>query len=299
MRELSFIPPNGSLLNPRNQCTSPLPEKKFLLPYARAEYDEEEAPDTGSVSLLGLLREIPIFFDVKRNADLDAERQGVARPPLIEAMRERLLEASGREEEPVQEQMAALRYACALHHDHPKVALFQSMAGWADAPAWDATKAAACLLLTMWLKPPEDDATKVSARLTPGRVHSPSTLAELNTTSELKISDLEMILKHLQRHRLVSAAGAKKLSEVARELVLPPPPPPAPPRDEPVVSVDELLLRWFSAGVWGTWGYTEDRALLMSITSKFQPSVRPRSPSAKSPARSPEASPAARRPPRF
>jgi hypothetical protein len=151
------------------------------------------------------------------------------------------------------------------------------MIGWANEPAWDATKSAACLLLALWLRPPEDDVTKVSRGLLGGRA-TPSTLAELDVTAELRLNDVEVVLRHVQRHQLVSATGTKVLRDAAAAIVLPPPPPPAPPREAPAVSIDELLVRWFSPEVWGSWEYVEDRELLMTITEKFQQPVRQRSP---------------------
>jgi hypothetical protein len=274
-RELQRMPENDSLMNPRNQVTDPLPEKRFLLPFAHIERRESDATE-GPLSLLALLKQIPTLFDVKRNADLDAERRDVPRPALLDAVRAHLLEG-GEDEGAVRERLVSLRYACALHKAHPKVALFQRMIGWANEPAWDATKSAACLLLALWLRPPEDDVTKVSRGLLGGRA-TPSTLAELDVTAELRLNDVEVVLRHVQRHQLVSATGTKVLRDAAAAIVLPPPPPPAPPREAPAVSIDELLVRWFSPEVWGSWEYVEDRELLMTITEKFQQPVRQRSP---------------------
>ena len=82
---------------------------------------------------------------------------------------------------------------------------------------------------------------------------------------------MALILKHLQRKRLVSAKGAGVLAEEAAKLCLPPAEKDAA-QAEPVVDVDQLLLRWM--GVWGTWEWREDAQLLVSVLNKFQKPTR-------------------------
>ena len=83
---------------------------------------------------------------------------------------------------------------------------------------------------------------------------------------------MALILKHLQRKRLVSGKGAALLAAEAAQLVLPEREPPEPPREAPCVDVDQLLLRWM--GVWGTWEWREDAQLLVSVLNKFQKPTR-------------------------
>ena len=59
---------------------------------------------------------------------------------------------------------------------------------------------------------------------------------------ELKLSDVDLVLKHLQRKRLVNGKGASRLAEEASRLVLPRAA--ATDQSAPVVDVDALLLRW-------------------------------------------------------
>ena len=91
VRETRRLPPNGSLLNPRNQCTSPLPDRSLLLPYEYPPDDEEGGGGAKSVQTLRVLvAQLVPLFDVKRNADLVAERSGRPRPRLLDALREHL-----------------------------------------------------------------------------------------------------------------------------------------------------------------------------------------------------------------
>ena len=280
VRETKLIPPNSSLMNPRNQVTSPLPDKKFLMPYAITSSAAEApsgapAPGTPFMALQPLLAQMVEFFDAKRLADLDAERRNEPRPSLLQAVRAHL-SATGDSEDRVREQLAALRFGCGVHSQHPRVALFRAMAGWGeDGKAWEATKASACLLLMMWLRPPADDATKVSMRFAGADV---ARLLEAEQSSMLRLEDVDTVLEHLRRKRLVGASGVQKLRDAAAALHFESSAAAESSADQPaVVSVDAVLLRWMS--LWGSWDWTEDRDLLMSVIARFQ--GRPlRSPSA-------------------
>lgn len=284
IRAKGEVPPTHSLMNPRNQTTSPLPPKALLLPWMPDDAGGG-GPSAGGgassgfggashVAAKALLSMIPSLFDAKRVADYDAERRGEARPPLPLCVKAHL--ARSAPPEVVAEKMAALRLACALHASSPRVAIFQGMMGWGeDATPWDSTKAAACLLLMMWLKPPSDDATRVSQRFVSSE--QGSLLEADGYALELKLSDVDLILKHLARKRLVSGKGLRVLGEEASRMELPPPGPNEPPREAPCVDVDQLLLRWMS--IWGSWEWREDRDLLQSVIERFQ--VRSPSPGGK------------------
>ncbi len=258
------IPPPESLMNPRNQMTSPLPEKKAMLPYVQKTMPKLRAEgDLSSLGAKAVLSHIPELFEAKRTADWEAERNGKPRPPLIQAARAYLTLKGG--ETFAREQLAMLRYACALQSDRPKVALFQGMAGWDDtATPWDNTKAAACLLLMMWLQPPPDEALQVSRRFE-SRRRADEILDDLPV--ELRLSDVDIVVRHLQRKRLVSSVGGDVLREAALRLELPQAPPPAPQRAAPCVDVDQLLLAWMD--IWGSWEWKEDKDLLTSVIAKF------------------------------
>ena len=110
-------------------------------------------------------------------------------------------------------------------------------------------------------------------------------LLEDHMALELKLTDVDLVIKHLLRKRLVSQKGAKHLMEEALKLELPPPAANEPQREGPSVDVDQLLMRWMAG--WGSWDWKEDTALITSILSKFQP----RSPSKRSPQKKKAASP--------
>lgn len=258
------IPSSESLLNPRNQVTSPLPDKASLLPYPPSPKSKAAPGASAAANALGAaaaLKTLPELFDAKRQADYDAERSGAPRPSTLAAVKAYLAERHGPER--AREKIGSLRYACALHAHVPRVALFQGMAGWgADGTPWDATKCGAALLLMLWLQPPPDEALKVSRRFLGGESDDPEP-----TDVELKLSDARLVLTHLRRKRLVSEEGVGVLAAEAEKLVLPQLPPPAPQRDEPSVSVDQLLLRWMDT--WGSWTWSEDTAVLSSVLSAF------------------------------
>ena len=71
LKESTKLPPNGSLMNPRNQCTSPLPDKKLLLQHL----PKTNKDDAGILSLRGLVTQLVALFDAKRNADLEAAKR--------------------------------------------------------------------------------------------------------------------------------------------------------------------------------------------------------------------------------
>jgi hypothetical protein len=274
------IPPNHSLMNPRNQVTSPLPPKELLMPRMPDTSESVGAGGRGSNPLEGsaakaLVGLVPELLDAKRTADYDAERRGKPRPSLPVAVRAHLLRTCP-SAEGVTEKLAALRFACSAHAAIPRVAIFRGMMGWdREGVPWDNTKSAACLLLLVWLQPPADDATKVSRRFV-GK-EAAKALLEDDVGLELRISDVEEILKHLQRKRLVSQKGASVLAAEARALELPATEGGEASRDAPSVDVDELLLRWMR--VWGSWESNDERELLRSVVGRFKPQT-PRSKSA-------------------
>lgn len=273
VRAKGEVPPTHSLMNPRNQTTSPLPPKHLLLPWMPIESGEvggssgEDAAVAAARSdaAKALLAQIPELFDAKRMADYDAERRGESRPSLPSVVRKVFAQEAS--PEVVVEKLAAFRLACALHSASPKVAIFQSMMGWGeDGTPWDSTKAAACLLLMMWLKPPQDDATRVSQRFV--SAEQAALLQEDEFALEIKLTDVDLILKHLARKRLVGSKGLRTLAEEASRLELPPRGPNEPERETPCVDVDQLLLRWMS--IWGSWEWREDKDLLQNVIERFQ-----------------------------
>ena len=79
---------------------------------------------------------------------------------------------------------------------------------------------------------------------------------------------VDEIIKHLLRKRLVSAKGAGVLKEEAATLAveqqLPPASSSAP---ASAVDVEALLIRWM--GTWGSWEKSEEKQVLSSIINKF------------------------------
>ena len=276
VRAKNEVPPTHSLLNPRNQTTSPLPPKELLLPWMPGEGGGSGAGNAAPNAMQhgaakGLLNLIPELFDAKRVADYDAERRGDVRPSLPVAVRAHLSRTCT--PEVVAEKLAALRLACAMHSGVPRVAIFQSMIGWGeDLTPWDSTKAAACLLLMMWLQPPQDEATKVSKRFV--SAEQSSLLYEDAVALELRLTDVDLILKHLARKRLVSSKGLRTLAQEAAKLELPAAGVGEVIREAPSVDVDQLLLKWMS--IWGTWEWREDAELLHSVVHRFQVRSSPR-----------------------
>ena len=296
--EMKRVPPNGSLMHPRNQVTSPLPDKKLLMPY---DYDndsdvndDDDDDDSGAARLAALrvlVAKLDSICDMKRTADLEAERASRPYPRLPEVVRDYFARLAGPTATPdaLRASLAELRQECLAHVAHPKVDLFMQMVGWAmgGGEAWDATRTAACLLFMMFLSAPTDEATKVVQKVVPAgrrsppasRPRSPLEMGSSQTVShygpnqgvdaEVRLTDVEALLKHLHRQRLISSGAIRILRDAASMLVLPPPPPPAPPREFPAVSVDALLLSWMSS--WGSWDYREDRQLIAAITAKYQP----------------------------
>ena len=265
IRAKNEVPSTESLLNPRNQITSPLPPKEVLLPPWVAPKSAADANNPlQKAAAKALLSIVPDLFNIKRAADYDAERREEVRPDLPTVVKSHMRRKYG--QEAAAEKLVALRFACVMHAKSiPRVAIFQSMMGWGpDGLTWDATKTKACLLLMLWLQPPADEATKVSKRFVSQDVARQ--MIEDNIALELKLSDVDAVLKHLQRKRLISGKGATRLAEEAVKVVLPPDVATA--TDAPVVDVDTLLLRWM--GIWGSWEWKEDSQALVSILSKFQ-----------------------------
>ena len=271
-RAQSEVPPSSVLLNPRNQMTSPLPPKELLLPRMPPKENRAAHP-VGNSAAKAAIELLPELFEAKRSADAAAERKGLPRPSLPEAVKAHL--AKTHAPQLLRERLAALRFACGMYAPRvARVAIFQAMMGWTqEGRPWDNTKSAACLLLMLWLQPPQDDAAAVSRRFVTrdaGRG-----LADEQMPLELKLSDVDLVIKHLLRKRLVSPAGARALPRVAAALELPShedddaASAPPPPRAAPCVDVDQLLLKWMS--VWGTWEWRDDRELLQGVINRFQP----------------------------
>lgn len=211
-------------------------------------------------ALLGM---IPDLFDAKRNADADAERRGQARPDFPSVVKQHISNGYLKPNA-VAEKLVALRFAASSHRHVARVAIFSGMMGWDPhhPKPWDNTKAAACLLLMLWLQPQRvDEAAKATSKVT-------GVLVEEHVALELRLEDVDEIIKHLLRKRLVSAKGAGVLKEEAATLAveqqLPPASSSAP---ASAVDVEALLIRWM--GTWGSWEKSEEKQVLSSIINKF------------------------------
>ena len=231
-RAQSEVPPSSVLLNPRNQMTSPLPPKELLLPRMPPKENRAAHP-VGNSAAKAAIELIPELFEAKRSADAAAERKGRPRPSLPEAVKAHL--AKTHAPQLLRERLAALRFACGMYAPRvARVAIFQAMMGWTqEGRPWDNTKSSACLLLMLWLQPPQDDAAAVSRRFVTrdaGRG-----LADEQMPLELKLSDVDLVIKHLLRKARLARGRARSRGRRPRSNTLredddaasaPPPPPP-------------------------------------------------------------------------
>ena len=87
-RAKAALPETESLMNPRNQVTSPLPPREVLLPWVPARGESEATAKEnplGRGAAKALLVLLPELFDAKRTADLEAERRQESRPSMPSA----------------------------------------------------------------------------------------------------------------------------------------------------------------------------------------------------------------------
>jgi hypothetical protein len=213
MRELSNsvqLPPLYTLMNPRNQMTSPLPEKESLLPPSPRARREAEKAKMRPMGLGGLLRFISLCFDEKRsleNVIYRKERPPLGQPCTLIPIGKIISQALSREHgssEVCAEKLALLRLSCKSdvgHGSHPRVALFRYMAGLEETPSKvDPKQEYVCTQLLSWLniatsKPPAKDQRML-----------------------LLMKDVNMLVESLYRQRLVPNRAQIFLKNLALEV---------------------------------------------------------------------------------
>jgi len=230
-------------MNPRNQMTSPLPDKETLLPPSPRKKRAEEAAKTRHMALKDLLKWISVCLEEKRIQEAAKEKEegpsdiGVPRAPLVVPLAGVIRETLHREHGSADicaQALAQLRASCSdeVHGSHPRVSVFRRMAGWTPAERpWVAEQESACMHMCSWigiatLQPPDKEAVL-----------------------QLRMKDVNKVLDQLHRKRLLPPRARPFLHELATELVLP--------RSETrnstvqLVDADQLLRCWMDR--WGGW----------------------------------------------
>ena len=248
MQELSRsmeLPPIYSLMNPRNQMTSPLPDKETLLPPSPRKERKKHERKTRSLSLPTLLKFVAICFEEKRKMEAAVQKESGARigvdlpqasqrVPLLRVINDTLHREHG-SSVICAEKFQQLRVSCSKegHGEHPRIAVFRRMAGW-DAPEREmgSTQEMACVQLLSWLGIATNDPPDKDARMV------------------LRLKDVPKVLDHLLRVRFVPSHARPFLLDLANDLRLPRSELPRA-TDTPMVDADVLLWRWMEQ--WGGW----------------------------------------------
>ena len=247
MKELARsvqLPPLNSLMNPRNQMTSPLPDKDMLLPPSPRKKRAEDEVKTRPMYLPSLLKLIAICFEEKRAAEAAAQKEagpidmGPPQEPLCVPLMRIIEETLHREHGSSgisAEKLQQLRFSCTdeAHGLHPRVAVFRRMAGWDEGHEMDPVQEAACVALLSWLG---------IATLTP---------PEKDLRMMLRLKDINRILNHLHRVRLLPPRAREFFVEIAHDMRLSRSEMPRKWGDAQMVDADALIWRWIEA--WGGW----------------------------------------------
>lgn len=233
------LPPLNSLMNPRNQMTSPLPAKESLIPPSPRTKRLKEHVSMRTMQLPHLLKLVSICFEKKRVTELAMHRAAQARPgtprlgevaelvSLGTVVKDHLLKEHG-DANICEEKLTQLQHSCSVdkgHGSHPRIALFRRMASWdATEGALQPEQEIVCMRLLSWLgiaslQPPDRDRPKL-----------------------LRMSDAKTLVSHLFRLRLIPEKAKEYLIDRAAELREP---------DMPGVDADALL--WCFMECWGGW----------------------------------------------
>lgn len=254
MRELTRnveLPPLASLMNPRNQMTSPLPEKDTLLPPSPRRKRADEEKKTRAMYLPTLLKFIAVCFEEKRAAEAALQKEmgpvdvGTPAEPVVVPLKRIIDDELHREHgssEICAEKFQQLKISCGEapvgHGAHPRVAIFRRMAGWDGLGGMLPVQEAACVALLSWLGIATDNPHEKDVRML------------------MRLKDINRILDHLHRVRLLPERAREFFIEVANELRLP--------RSElprsvvsPMVDADALVWGWMER--WGGWEYEFER----------------------------------------
>ena len=239
------LPPLNSLMNPRNQMTSPLPDKDTLLPPSRHKKRAEAEGKQRNMALGMLLKFIAVCFEEKRTSESNLQRESgpidVGPPtvplcvPLMKAINETLHREHG-SSDICAEKLQQLKNSCASssgHGSHPRVAIFRRMAGWDEEnKGMDPVQEAACTALLSWfgiatLYPPDKEARLL-----------------------LRLKEVPRVLDNLHRVRLLPPRARSYFIDLANELRLSPAELPRQ-SQTPIVDADTLVWRWMDS--WGGW----------------------------------------------
>ena len=259
MRDLTRsvqLPPLNSLMNPRNQMTSPLPDKDTLLPSSRRKKRAADSQKQRSMLLPILLKFIAMCFEEKRTAESNLQKEsgpidvGTPRPPPIVSLLQVIdsrLHAEHGSSDICSEKFQQLKMSCQLdgHGMHPRVAIFRLMAGWDDhGRGMVPVQEAACVSLLSWLGIASAHPSEKDQRLV------------------LKMKEVSRILDNLHRVRLLPPRARGYLEDLAKTLRIPPQELPGQPQT-PMLDADMLVWTWMES--WGAWDdglFDEDPAML-------------------------------------
>ena len=249
LRRSIRLPHLNTLMNPRNQVTSPLPEKETLMPQsARKKRANEKQTQLRALPLPQLLKMMATCWEEKRLAEIAKMRaMGLHVPaepgqvpvivPLDQVVENMLTKEHGISEMR-DEKLEQLYISCSSsegHGSHPRVSVFRLMAGWEDDPdvAMKAEQETACMQLLSWLNIASSDPPERDLRML------------------LRLKDAQKMIEHLYRLRLVDDTARMSLYAMTEELRLGKGE--TSPRHAAMVmcDADELLWRWMEQ--WGSW----------------------------------------------
>lgn len=257
------LPPISSMMNPRNQMTSPIPQElpvSLRPPSSRPRPPKAPEP-LSPFTLAQLLPKLSNFFYDKELADADTVL-AVAQTGLVPEWK---ISASGERQVAIMPLtscvLASLRYkygdkmtadvrlqqlkdSCALGHGpgatHPRAEVFRRMAHWGDEEAMRPAQELTCTQLLKWLsltKPPDNSAKAEKA-------------PEVN----MSLEQARTLLGHLFRLHLLPAEACEYYERTAEALRA----------EQGMIDADTLVLRWMVE--WGAWD--ERDAIARSLASQ-------------------------------
>ena len=205
------LPPIHTLMNPRNQMTSPLPDKETLMPHtARSKRSAKEDAKFRPMQLYTLLKFAAQCFESKRVKEIALMREyGLPVPaepgqkpvlvPLRNIIDDILTKEHGSSDIKL-EKFEQLRLSCSDkgHGWHPRLAIFRRLAGWdefgEEEVPLDEQQEVVIMQLLSWLG-----------------IATP-TPAERDTRPLLQLKDVAKMVDHLYRLRLIPIEAKKRSS---------------------------------------------------------------------------------------
>ena len=245
------LPPIYTLMNPRNQMTSPLPDKETLMPNsARRKRSDEGFTKLRPLPAPQLLKFIATCFEEKRLQEIAKMRElGLPVPmepgqvPVVVPLRsvvEGLLTKDHGHSDIRDEKLQQMRMSCSAdkgHGSHPRVAIFRRMALWEDAPELEMVpyQEVACMQLLSWLG-----------------IASPSPL-DRDVCMLLRLKDVQKIIEHLYRLRLIPENARRFLYDMAKGEAAELAKGETSPRHSSAAMCDSDALVWRWMENWGCW----------------------------------------------